>query len=101
MTAALMPNHLLRAVDKGIEDVRLMKPLQHLTVCACAAWIIEERSQVVDLATSIQIVEHVIDKIEQFMNRVPHGHATMVHEIDHFCIQAIPCCTPFILFNKV
>ena len=28
MSAELMPNHLLRAIDKGIEDVRLLKPLQ-------------------------------------------------------------------------
>src|SRR6266487_1139056 len=62
---------------------------RYLAIGASAARVNEQRAQVVYLAVTAQVIEHIVHEIERLANRLAHTQTAVLHKIDHLRIQPI------------
>src|SRR5438874_13153744 len=46
---------------------------RNLAISTSATWIIEQSTNIIEIRTGTQIIGHIIDQVEQFMDRVAHA----------------------------
>jgi hypothetical protein len=51
----------------------------------------------VELAAAAKVINHVVDKIQQFTDRLAHSQPASLHKINNPGIQSIASRTPLVL----
>lgn len=72
-----------------------------LAIGARATGVLQQCTQVVNLAAAAQVVNYVIDEVQQFADRVTHTEVALLHEIDLRGIQAIAHCAPLVFIDEI
>src|SRR5208283_4041764 len=85
-----MPHHIFQ-VSRLLEDAQL--PVR-------ARPLIHDRVHVLHRAPASQIIQHVIHKLEQFRDQLPHRHFRFLPEIDQLPFNSITRRAPVVLFDQ-
>src|SRR6266566_6330106 len=72
-----------------------------LAIGARATGVLQQGTQVVNLAAAAQVINYVIDEVQQFADRVTHAETALPHEIDLRGIQAIAHCAPLVFIDEI
>ena len=79
-------------------NVLRLVPDSKLLIRRCSS--IENRADVSYLPARAEIIYHIVNKLEQFTNKLPNGNFGSFAEIDHLAAETVPHSAPFVLFNQ-
>src|SRR2546428_6387394 len=88
-------------LDDGLHDrPQVVGAAVHLELTGGARPVRQDRPHVLDLASAVQLVDDIVDKLEELQRELAHRHFQPAAKVDQLAIESPARRAPLVLFDQ-